>query len=196
MARISPCICKEPAIRSLSVVDRALSRPTVRSCARHGHQMELAPLVVVDRALPHRDESHGTSAWSRRAFLLGSFIGAALQLSPQEAVAADSVPIDIDVLASYAFQAYNEKDLQRAREYFSKIIARDNNPVWLERRGQVLVDMKEFEAALVDFNQAESLYRCAWPCTLHITLVFSVLLERLSICCILRWPFVVVSIGY
>lgn len=103
--------------------------------------------------------------------MLGSLFLAAC---PSSAFAASgtldgSVPADIDVLASYAFQAYNEKDLNRALEYFNKVVARDPNPVWLERRGQVLVDMKQFEEALDDFNRAESLYRYdTVPTVLHM----------------------------
>jgi tetratricopeptide (TPR) repeat protein len=50
--------------------------------------------------------------------------------------------------------------LPLARDYFNRIIVRDaSNPVWLERRGQVHVDMKLFENAIDDFNAAERMYR-------------------------------------
>lgn len=113
------------------------------------------------RELSEEYRSTAPATLDRRQVILGSMIIAACPSASLEATAAE--PVDMDVLASYAFQAYNDKDLPRAREYFSKIIARDFNPVWLERRGQVSVDMKDFEDALLDFNTAERLYRCAKP---------------------------------
>lgn len=77
-----------------------------------------------------------------------------------KAIASDAASEgQIEVLATAALKAYSDNDLTRAREYFDKIVIKDpTNPVWLERRGQVLVDMKLFREAIADFNAAEAMY--------------------------------------
>lgn len=66
----------------------------------------------------------------------------------------------IDDLASRAIDAYNQKMLPEANQLYTKIISLEPNaPVWLERRGQVLVDLKRFDDAIGDFNAAEGLYQ-------------------------------------
>lgn len=165
------CVChcttwSKQQLHSFTVVEVLKAHPSSRSSSqkRYGlHKTDNKPLVVVAQAQPQRNEAYRSSGWDRRGMLLGSILVAACPLGSVAATVDDAVPVDIDVLASYAFQAYNEKDLQRARDYFSRIISRDSNPVWLERRGQVLVDMKEFNEALDDFNRAELLYRYSPP---------------------------------
>lgn len=76
-----------------------------------------------------------------------------------QAIGADAAEGQLEILATAALKAYSDNDLPRARDYFDKIIAKDSsNPVWLERRGQVLVDMKLFREAIDDFNAAEAMY--------------------------------------
>lgn len=136
------------------------ARSIARSQRRRGNGRAKSFVVHVQRSEAYRSTGweHGAGI-KRRNILLGMMFVAASSFSAVAATAEDAVPVDIDVLASYAMQAYNEKDLKRAREYFNKIVARDPNPVWLERRGQVLVDMKAFAEALDDFSMAEKLYR-------------------------------------
>lgn len=78
-----------------------------------------------------------------------------------QAIAAEAAAVEdqVEILATAALKAYGDNDLPRAREYFDKIVAKDpTNPVWLERRGQVLVDLKLFRNAIDDFNAAEAMY--------------------------------------
>lgn len=95
---------------------------------------------------------------SRRTLLPLSVSIAVLSAPIGGALAAEALP-SIEVLATAALKAYSDNDLPRARDYFNKIVERDStNPVWLERRGQVLVDMKLFEEAITDFNAADAMY--------------------------------------
>ena len=65
-----------------------------------------------------------------------------------------------DALERRAKRAYEARDLQRAREALTAIIAMEpETPEWRERRAQVLVDMKLFEDAVADYDEAERMYR-------------------------------------
>jgi tetratricopeptide (TPR) repeat protein len=67
---------------------------------------------------------------------------------------------DVEQLANDAMDAYNKKDLDKAYNIYSKIMRLETDtPVWAERRGQVQVDMKRFNEAIQDFNDAEEGYR-------------------------------------
>jgi tetratricopeptide (TPR) repeat protein len=53
--------------------------------------------------------------------------------------------------------------LKRAREDLTAIIAMEpETPEWRERRAQVLVDMKLFEEAIADYDEAERMYRAMY----------------------------------
>lgn len=183
------CCTQELRLCSYGEVRKARSTACSLSRRRRGSEIDRSVVVV---AQPQQNEACRSTGKEngmrcRRNILLGSVMLAAVSpFSALAATAEDAVPLDIDLLASYAFQAYNEKDLKRAQDYFSKIVARDPNPVWLERRGQVLVDMKLFAEALDDFNRAEALYRYAMHSTdtqifqiyLHIDFNSACLLSR------------------
>lgn len=108
---------------------------------------------------PQPRQLHAKASLDRRDVLLLSSV---LPLcSSGSAIAAEATEVEgqIEVLATAALKAYSDNDLPRAREYFDKIVAKEpSNPVWLERRGQVFVDMKLFGEAIDDFNAAESMY--------------------------------------
>jgi predicted Zn-dependent protease len=60
-----------------------------------------------------------------------------------------------------AVEAFASQDFQTAVESLSQLVAREpGNLVWLEGRAQALIDGKQFERALKDYNT------CAPPSTL------------------------------
>mmetsp|Transcript_25049 Transcript_25049/g.82072 ORF Transcript_25049/g.82072 Transcript_25049/m.82072 type:complete len:346 (+) Transcript_25049:947-1984(+) len=62
----------------------------------------------------------------------------------------------VEQLEVLAKRAYEARDLENADTFLSRIIALEpNEAVWRERRAQVRVDLKRFEAALVDFDDAQ-----------------------------------------
>lgn len=66
----------------------------------------------------------------------------------------------VEKLALDAINAYNAKELPKAYKLYSEIASIEpENPVWVERRGQVAVDMKLFSDAIRDFDHAEAMYK-------------------------------------
>lgn len=64
-----------------------------------------------------------------------------------------------DALERRAKQSYYARDLDGALDALTRIIAMEpEEPVWRERRAQVLVDLKRFEDAIADYDFAESKY--------------------------------------
>ena len=62
-------------------------------------------------------------------------------------------------LEARARAAYRGKRLDEAKDLLTRIIGMEpEDGTWRERRAQVLVDLKQFEAAIEDFNAAENLY--------------------------------------
>ena len=54
-----------------------------------------------------------------------------------------------------AMAAYERRDFKKAVDTLSEIIYQQpNNPYWSELRAQVLVDGRNFSAAVMDYNQA------------------------------------------
>lgn len=86
---------------------------------------------------------------------LGAALAAANLLGARGASAASEVPFaDVEGRAK---AAYNRKDLAEALECLDELVRRrPDEPVWRERRGQVLVDLKRFAAAIEDFNAVEA----------------------------------------
>ena len=71
-----------------------------------------------------------------------------------------TVSADIEELAQRAINAYNARELQLSYELYTEVVRLEPaSPVWLERRGQVLVDLKRFGEAVTDFDTAEKMYR-------------------------------------
>eukprot|EP00873_Tetraselmis_striata_P024218 jgi/Tetstr1/444482/TSEL_032363.t1 len=91
--------------------------------------------------------------------LLGLALPAIVAWPPPPAHAAAAPGKDeIEELAMQAIQAYRARELPRALDLFNSIVQLDSqNSVWYERRGQVLVDLDRFPAAIADFNRAESM---------------------------------------
>jgi len=86
----------------------------------------------------------------------------ALALAPT-ATAADIVDsggyMSFEELEARARAAYRAKRLDEARDLLTRIIGMEpEDGTWRERRAQVLVDLKQFQAAIEDFDAAESLY--------------------------------------
>ena len=73
---------------------------------------------------------------------------------------AEEATDESEQLAKDALEAYNAKDLYKAWQLYSKLVSLEpEKPVWLERRGQVQVDRKQFKEAILDFNAAEACYQ-------------------------------------
>mmetsp|Transcript_21408 Transcript_21408/g.53919 ORF Transcript_21408/g.53919 Transcript_21408/m.53919 type:complete len:390 (-) Transcript_21408:79-1248(-) len=94
-----------------------------------------------------------------RRSLLGLALPAIVAWPPAPAHAAAAAGKDeIEELALQAIQAYRARELPRALDLFNSIVQLDSqNSVWYERRGQVLVDLDRFPAAIADFNRAQSM---------------------------------------
>jgi len=93
---------------------------------------------------------------SRREGMLTALVaGVVSSFSSSDARADD---IGTEELQVEAIQAYRARELPQALRLFDKIIALDpENPVWYERRGQVQLDLKNFNEAIADFNTAQKL---------------------------------------
>jgi len=78
------------------------------------------------------------------------------------ALAAYAVPITDEQFASLEMRArtaYRSKNLEEAFTLLTELHELEpNDGQWLERRGQVLVDLKRFKLAVADFNAAVALY--------------------------------------
>ena len=95
---------------------------------------------------------------SRRRFLAAASL---VVVAPSRGVARAAADVDdfnFNTLERTAKQAYYQRDLPRAYEALTKIIAMEpDEAVWLERRAQVLVDLKRFRDAIDDYNKAEAM---------------------------------------
>ena len=107
------------------------------------------------RANPPSSSANGASRSDfhtprRTLFALGG-------LAP--ALAAAARDETFDELERRAKQSYYARDLDSALDALSRIIESEpNEPVWRERRAQVLVDLKRFEDAIADYDFAQSKY--------------------------------------
>ena len=114
-----------------------------------------------DAAADNDDDDEGKSG--RRDVLAGCVaLLSALALAPT-ATAADIVDtggyMSFEELEARARAAYRAKRLDEARDLLTRIIGMEpEDGTWRERRAQVLVDLKQFQAAIEDFDAAESLY--------------------------------------
>jgi predicted Zn-dependent protease len=103
---------------------------------------------------------------SRRTASLGAgalaFLAGIRASSSSSAVAAtvDKVTVDeFNALEREAKAAYMRRDLDVAVQRLTTIIDLEpTEPVWLERRAQVLVDLKRFKEAIADYDAAEGMY--------------------------------------
>mmetsp|Transcript_31344 Transcript_31344/g.43483 ORF Transcript_31344/g.43483 Transcript_31344/m.43483 type:complete len:366 (-) Transcript_31344:67-1164(-) len=83
--------------------------------------------------------------------LVSSFVNVAGAKETRETLVSEELQLE-------AIQAYRSRNLAKSEYLFNKIIDIDpENPVWYERRGQVKVDLKDFEGAIEDFNTAQKL---------------------------------------
>lgn len=80
--------------------------------------------------------------------------------SSSAATTVDKVTVDeFNALEREAKAAYLRRDLTTAVERLTTIIDLEpTEPVWLERRAQVLVDLKRFNEAIADYDAAEGMY--------------------------------------
>ena len=114
-----------------------------------------------DAAADSDDDDEGKGG--RRDVLAGCVaLLSALALAPT-ATAADIVDtggyMSFEELEARARAAYRAKRLDEARDLLTRIIGMEpEDGTWRERRAQVLVDLKQFQAAIEDFDAAESLY--------------------------------------
>ena len=114
-----------------------------------------------DAAADNDDDDEGKGG--RRDVLAGCVaLLSALALAPT-ATAADIVDtggyMSFEELEARARAAYRAKRLDEARDLLTRIIGMEpEDGTWRERRAQVLVDLKQFQAAIEDFDAAESLY--------------------------------------
>ena len=110
------------------------------------------------------DDDNGSLGGGRRDLLAGCVaLFSGLALGAPAADAADIVDtggyMSFEELEARARAAYRGKRLDEAKDLLTRIIGMEpEDGTWRERRAQVLVDLKQFEAAIEDFNAAENLY--------------------------------------
>ena len=110
------------------------------------------------------DDDNGSLGGGRRDLLAGCVaLFSGLALNAPTADAADIVDtggyMSFEELEARARAAYRGKRLDEAKDLLTRIIGMEpEDGTWRERRAQVLVDLKQFEAAIEDFNAAENLY--------------------------------------
>ena len=121
----------------------------------------MAPLAaprarLVARPRAARPRARARVDVDRRAVALALALALA---APRARATATTTDDAFDALERRAKRAYEARDLQRAREALTAIIAIEpETPEWRERRAQVLVDMKLFEDAVADYDEAERMY--------------------------------------
>ena len=110
------------------------------------------------RAPPARATAPPTTTATTRRRLLANVAAAALAAArARDARALDGTDA-FNALERAAKQAYYARDLPLAYDALTKIIAMEpDEPVWLERRAQVLVDLKRFRDAIADYDRAEAM---------------------------------------
>jgi tetratricopeptide (TPR) repeat protein len=81
---------------------------------------------------------------------------ASATLPPSRAAADEALrDASFDQVEAFAKTSYEARELDGALAALTEIIRREpQTPVWYERRAQVLVDLKQFAAALTDFDAA------------------------------------------
>ena len=111
------------------------------------------------------DDDDGDNGGGGRRDLLAGCVAlfSGLALNAPAADAADIVDtggyMSFEELEARARAAYRGKRLDEAKDLLTRIIGMEpEDGTWRERRAQVLVDLKQFEAAIEDFNAAENLY--------------------------------------
>ena len=110
------------------------------------------------------DDDNGSHGGGRRDLLAGCVaLFSGLALNAPAADTADIVDtggyMSFEELEARARAAYRGKRLDEAKDLLTRIIGMEpEDGTWRERRAQVLVDLKQFEAAIEDFNAAENLY--------------------------------------
>ena len=110
------------------------------------------------------DDDNGSLGGGRRDLLAGCVaLFSGIALNAPAADAADIVDtggyMSFEELEARARAAYRGKRLDEAKDLLTRIIGMEpEDGTWRERRAQVLVDLKQFEAAIEDFNAAENLY--------------------------------------
>ncbi|OUS42178.1 hypothetical protein BE221DRAFT_63564 [Ostreococcus tauri] len=96
---------------------------------------------------------------SRRALGLSSALWVVVGFDGPVARASMGSMSSFDALERRAKSAYYARDLSGALDALTAIIELEpEEPVWRERRGQVYVDLKRFEDAIVDYDFAEKKY--------------------------------------
>jgi len=121
----------------------------------------MAPLAaprarLVARPRAARPRARARVDVDRRAVALALALALA---APRARATATTTDDAFDALERRAKRAYEARDLRRAREALTAIIAIEpETPEWRERRAQVLVDMKLFEDAVADYDEAERMY--------------------------------------
>lgn len=144
--------CAEARLRGLrSVRASGVERST---CAAHWRSASpRAPLPQCHASVPPAS----SPAQLRRRQLFGA-LALVLATRPKPAAAAASVEeISFAELEALAKASYQARELVLALSYFDELVRREpGTPVWRERRGQVLLDLKRFEESIADYNAAAS----------------------------------------
>lgn len=100
--------------------------------------------------------------FSRRVLLRGLVLGSAVSMVQAPLAYAAAAPVTAEEFAQLelnARTAYRAKRLDEAYLYLTELHELEpNDGQWLERRAQVLVDLKRFKEAVNDFNAAVELY--------------------------------------
>eukprot|EP00798_Chlamydomonas_sp_ICE-L_P020749 gene20749-27569_t len=104
---------------------------------------------------PSPDQSFGMN---RRLGMLSTF---GSLLLPATAMAVPTVPLEgfsVDELENAAFRSYGDRDFISTIDFLDEIQKREPDMArWWEMRAQVLVDFKDFNTAIDNFNRALSL---------------------------------------
>lgn len=157
------CVTPVLSVARDAVARRRLvsSRATASRAATNAPCSSTESRTETTREMSSSDESDfSRRAVMRRATL--ALVSAACMQAARPALAAYAVPITDEQFASLEMRArtaYRSKNLEEAFALLTELHELEpNDGQWLERRGQVLVDLKRFKLAVADFNAAVALY--------------------------------------
>lgn len=145
-----------PATRAARV---ALRCPRKRSSATRFFKARASARATVSEETTFTLSKSMVRTTSRRALGLSSALWVVVGFDGPVARASMGSMSAFDALERRAKSAYYARDLSGALDALTAIIELEpEEPVWRERRGQVYVDLKRFEDAIVDYDFAEKKY--------------------------------------
>jgi tetratricopeptide (TPR) repeat protein len=145
-----------------SVAPRARASTASRARARVASSASASSTARRRASRSKHGDARGVDV-NRRAVARAVAVALATRAAPRARATATTTTDEFNALERRAKRAYYARDLKRAREDLTAIIAMEpETPEWRERRAQVLVDMKLFEEAIADYDEAERMYRAMY----------------------------------